>query len=110
MEFGRNAFLFKKKECSTHLGDAQQPIGARTLTTHQLEVESEEIKESANYTGGRWGGQIEWAWLGSFNQDTGETISALGSFMTSVSQDLGFMSPPKDGFSLFGMEIMLIHI
>ena len=24
-------------------------------------------------------------------------ISALGSFMTSVSQDLGFTSPPKDG-------------
>ena len=25
-------------------------------------------------------------------------ISALGSFMTSVSQDLGFTSPPKDGY------------
>ena len=27
-------------------------------------------------------------------------ISALGSFMTSVSQDLGFTSPPKDGEDL----------
>ena len=24
-------------------------------------------------------------------------LSALGSFMTSVSQELGFASPPKDG-------------
>ena len=37
--------------CSTHLGDAQQPIGTRTLATHQLEVESEGINESAYYTG-----------------------------------------------------------
>ena len=28
-------------------------------------------------------------------------ISALGSFMTSVSQDLGFTSPPKDGDVIF---------
>ncbi len=27
--------------CSTHLGDARQPFSARTLTTHQLEVERE---------------------------------------------------------------------
>ena len=31
-------------------GDARQPICARTLTTHQLEVEGEGINESANYT------------------------------------------------------------
>ena len=53
--------------CCTHLGDAPQPIGARTLTTHQLEVKSEGINESANYTGGWLGGPIEWAWLGSFS-------------------------------------------
>ena len=29
--------------CSTHLGVARQPISTRTLTTHQLEVESEGI-------------------------------------------------------------------
>ena len=34
------------------MGDARQPFGARTLTTHQLEVESEGITESANHTGG----------------------------------------------------------
>ena len=43
------------------------PIGARKLTTHQLEVESEGIKESDNYTGGLLGGPIEWAWLGSLS-------------------------------------------
>ena len=31
--------------CSTHLGDARQPFCARTLTTHQLEVEREGIIE-----------------------------------------------------------------
>ena len=55
--------------CSTHLGDARRPIGARKLTEYQLEVESEGMNESAKYTGGRLGGQIERAWLGSFSQD-----------------------------------------
>ena len=32
---------------------------------------------------------------------------ALGSFMTSVSQDLGFTSPPKDGASQRGRIIFL---
>ena len=74
--------------------------------------------QSINYTpawGGEWGdewiihlnrgmnrGPDEWAWLVSFSQDPGESptlfeISALGSLITSVSQDLGFTSPLKDG-------------
>ena len=45
--------------CSPHLGDARQPIGGRTLTTHQLEAESEGVNESANHTGGLIRGQSE---------------------------------------------------
>ena len=79
-----------------------QVICAGTLNTHQPEVESEGINESANYTRGWSGGQIEWAGLGSFSQDTGETPPLCDKcpgifFMTSMSQDLGLTSSPKDG-------------
>lgn len=98
------------------------------LTTHQLEVGSVGMDEGANYSWGWLGGwmsQLQWMmirgpdwisqwqwgmiwgpdWLSQWGH-WGTLYSyllfatcAMGSFMSTVSQDLGLMSHPKDGLS-----------
>ena len=61
--------------------------------THQLEVESEGISESANYTGWWLVGQIEWAWLGSFSQDTRVESPTLCNNCPVLFHDLSESGP-----------------
>ena len=87
--------------------NVQHPTGWCTAAilrqNPRIRLKWRERKHWANYTRGWLGGQMERASLGMFARTLGNprlfVTSAMGSFMTTVSQDLGLASHPKDSIS-----------
>ncbi len=91
-----------------------QDNGASALPTHQLQVERRESHRANQVDGNFWEAMMVRGQWREFCQDTGVTPllftrSAMGFLMTTVSQDLGLMSHPKDGaFCQYSVPVTIL--